>query len=388
MAQLNPKRKVLHIHSDAKFIGGVDLLFNNVEFENSILFLSEDEVNSNHRVYRFSSIIDVVRFYKRSIEVIDIVVFWGLNQWAFRLLSYTPTKVYVIWRFFGYELYSKMEDVVLSKKTKEALVNNSQNRTIFTQFKQALIDLRYPKLSLEDTFKKVDLVLMLSEQEYNYLNSYWGYKLPKFLKIPHKEPASHISDGHELNLNVDRVIRVIIGHSRSKYINHLDIYELITDEIANDKKIEFYSFFNYDLKGSYAKLVRKKGEERGVRFIDQFMTLTEFDSFFQSATSFVINSYRQLAGATIFLALKHGHKVYLNRKNPHFNWLNEEGFRIFSIEEFATDLVKQDLILSLEDRAHNFNNFVEFSNRYPSSLYNDELTKRLGSKLNDTKRFV
>lgn len=71
-----------------------------------------------------------------------------------------------------------------------------------------------------------------------------------------------------------------------------------------------------------------------------------------------------MAGFNIFSAFENGTKVYLNNKNVDKNWLINEGFEIFSIEDFEKDLNNDNLKIDSKSAIHNFENFKQFSKRY------------------------
>jgi len=98
--------------------------------------------------------------------------------------------------------------------------------------------------------------------------------------------------------------------------------------------------------------------------IEDFISPDKFDLFYQNINALVINGYRQMAAANIFLAMQNGAKIYLNRKNIHLQWLLNEGFKIFTIQDFENDLNNNSITLDRELAEYNLNQLKIFSKKY------------------------
>jgi hypothetical protein len=79
-----------------------------------------------------------------------------------------------------------------------------------------------------------------------------------------------------------------------------------------------------------------------------------------------------MAGANIRAALANGVKVYLNHKNVHKQFLENQGFKLFSIEDFEADLKNNKLGLDKTIALHNVKNF----NRIKEAYTRDDFQKK------------
>ena len=357
------KKKVVHIHSDIKFIYESNNFFCD-NFENQILFLG-DSMNYNGK---HCNQIIYLKVTKKNIEKIidltnnaDIVVLYNLDFLKSYIANRCSKDIKIIWRFFGQELYSKMNDFVYSPKTKKiiSIKNTSffKNRliAILIFMRNAITykttyDLEFSKAA----FKRVDCFLGLSEKEYLFLKQHWP-RLPNFIQV-HVE----INNIKNNNLNdTGKKNKVVIGNNRSPFNNHIDIIEELKKiDLTN---LELISFFNYGGNGHYASYIRNQAKDiPQLQLIEKMLTLDEFNTIQERVCALVINGYRQMAMGNIFIALRNGIKVYLNIKNIMYHWLKDEGFVVFTTEDFLNDIKSNNTLLSKEDSVYNVNKIYEF----------------------------
>ncbi|WP_420384916.1 hypothetical protein [Roseivirga sp.] len=348
--------KALHIHCDPKFIKGSKNLFGGDFFENEILFFGSENFESEYIVTYAKTLRELDREFKHKIANVNIVVFWGLNDWVLRLFRFIPGNVLVIWRFFGYELYGRIPSLIYTQKTKAILSEKSQIRNLPKRIINKFRHLIQMKVSFRAALERVDTVLMISEMEYQMLNTYWSGKLPRLLVMPSSERVLDLNQ--LINNSKEREKRVIIGHSRNSINNHIELFDLIRENEPYSNT-NFEVLFNYGGPKIYADKVKEFGKDTVVHFIEDFMSRDEFKKYIMYSSAFVTNSLRQCAGATIFLAIEFGLKIYMNTANIHSKWLKSEGFLIFSLEDFARDLGSEDFFLSEEKKNYNRNQLLE-----------------------------
>src|SRR5699024_1419419 len=82
------------------------------------------------------------------------------------------------------------------------------------------------------------------------------------------------------------------------------------------------------------------------------------------SSAFVHNGYRQMALGNIYAALRNGVKVYLNEKNVIMQWLLNEGFLIFSLNEFQNDIECDNLRLSQDQAQTNIDRLTQLMKNY------------------------
>lgn len=371
--------KIIHLHTDLKFV--VDSArFDGNEFDNTVIIIGDRNEYKGH--YKDSAL-----FYKFSLSSIrsiidicnsaDIVVLYDLCSMKAYIANQLPTTVIVIWRFFGMELYSKMPEYVFSKKT--LIANVKQNKKgLLLNLKDVLSPiyniLKFRTIFKREfdkaAFKRVDYFHGLSEKEYLFLKEYWP-KLPPFLQINYK-PYTKISITNNTESNL-----ILVGNNRSAYNNHLDIIDLI-QKSNNNNKFKFLMVFNYGQNSPYANAVRTKAAEvKEIEVLDDFLTIEKFNYLQSNTNALVMNGYRQMAMGSIFIALRNNVKIYLNKKNIMLDWLKEEGFKVFTIEDFSLDLERESIQLTENEVLHNQNQMIKFTQKYNKEDFHNSLKKIL-----------
>jgi dTDP-N-acetylfucosamine:lipid II N-acetylfucosaminyltransferase len=359
--------KAAHIHSDLKFINCTKR-FEGQYFDNIVIIICNNgyNINGNYKntvvIYendkqKMTKILDIC-------QKVDLVVLYDLSDIKYRIAVKLPSNVKVAWRFFGHELYQKRNDLYLSNLTKK-----TRNRNWLGKFNKNIEDMKDFLIYLiknysthnslyNNAIKRIDFFLGISEEEYNYLKSLWP-DLPKFIKLPFSD---------DLKNNIEPFIEkkniVLVGNSRSPYNNVLDIISII----ESCKKKHCYKFvfpFSYGNESHYSKKVRDEiKNKKYYKILENFYPLDEYNKIYQNAISAVFNGYRQMALGNIFLALKSGVKIYLNKKNSILKWLKSEGFLVYNIENFIHDLKHDNLRLNYEQAKLNMTQFNYIKKTY------------------------
>lgn len=372
------KIKTVHIHTDYKFVGGSNKFFGE-NFENTLFLYNTGEVyNGPYKdliTYFDWSDLDKVT---EAIAQADLVVFYDLDVIKSRIALLIPENVKIMWRFFGYELYSRRRGDFLSDKSKQFSGNTDGSFPTqmlnIAKSVHGIIKFRGShEANFQKALKRIDFMLVLCREEYNILLNYWP-DLPEFIQLSHPTIDADISIFEDEFTRL-KTNAVIIGNNRSSYNNHLDVMEVI-DRSKTLSNYKFTLLFSYAGDSEYTDAVRKtaQGKEH-YRLIEDFIPKHVFVDFYKSISALVINGYRQMAYGNIYLALKSGVKIYLNSRNPQFNWLKREGFQIYSMEEFETDLNNNNLGLDFESARYNIQNLKKFSSRYTKQDFQNKIRK-------------
>lgn len=380
------KLKVIHIHSDYKFVNASGI-FDGENFDNTTVILESKEPYKDplkNDTLIFSQPLDK-RNFSQLVNVCKnahLVVLYCLDSTKARLALALPETVKIAWRFFGYELYDKRKDLFVGPKSRTASITNLPKRCKIpghSILRSLYNKVKYggtPESLFYQAIERIDYMLVLSEEEYTTLSHYWE-NLPEFIQLPRGKPGNLAFP--DLDLKKRNVPRIILGHSRSSFNNHLELLDIVKEN-SNDSRYNFVLFFSYGNKGNYAQAVRQAVAKRSdFTLIEKFMPRNEFIDFYKSVSALVINSYRQLAGSNIMFALRHGVKIYLNQKNAHLTWLRNEGFKIFTIEDFANDLKSDNIQPDYEMARHNFQQLLKLYKKYPPEKFQKEIYNKINS---------
>lgn len=369
--------KVFHIHTNYNFVGGTKN-FEGDYFDNAIIIFKTEEIyngtyQDSAKFFEKEQIDEVVELCKEA----DLVVLYDLDVIKSSIALALPKNIKIAWRFFGYELYKRIKNEVLSKNSQLFL---SQKKPIsFLKFPKKLIRSVYKKfkigISHDDLFHKaidrIDYMFVVCKQEHVYLSQYWN-NLPQCIELSIRS-LDRIFEPDITN----KENKIVVGNSRNIYNNHLDVINMI-EKAQNKEHYQFELLFNYGNEGDYTNAVRKVVQEKSYfRLIEDFMPKEEFETFYYNISALVINSYRQMAMSNIFFALKNGVKVYLNKKNIMMKWFLENSIKVYPTDSLATDIEKKNLELDKKTAKENFRSLENLYQNYS----HEKFQKRLYSKL-------
>lgn len=368
--------RVLHIHTDPKFLELIPV-FEDQKFENDIIFISSDEVDLSKRypgykiTYYKLNRIALKEVIKKANEA-DLVVCYMMEITSSYICNRLNKNVKVLWRFFGAELYGLLGQSMYSDATKAVL--SYTKPSLFKRIKYAIISLSlYGTMYRNEVAKamlRADAVAMLYKEEYEYLNQ--KFKLPTFIQIPYERKRSFNDFIQKDNL-------IIIGNSRNRYNNHLDVIQMIKN--SNSESYRYEMPFNYGEESSYTEAVRKAASEiNGLHVINDFMPFEEYSSLFKQTSAFVFNAYRQMAMGNIFIALQNNVKVYLSTQNTAYYWLLREGFKVFPIDDFSEDIIKSNVALTEEHSILNKKAFESLSKKYTNIEFEESIFNLITNK--------
>lgn len=357
--------KIAHIHVDIKFLHDSKKYIYS-EFENLDIIITDDTVeNFNGLIFNESK--DSLESILKILNNYDLVIFVNLTGFGKKIIKSLPKDIKIFWRFFGYELYAQRLDQMLSEKSIVASKTDYQNNANILRRWGSHIKLKFINKKL---FKRIDRILLFSEEEYFYLKKYWK-DLPEFLRLP------IVNDFNYKNYEKKNI--VIVGNSRSIFNNHLDIIEIINQNSINNF-INYKFFLSYGPKKNYFKfLIETIKDNKNFIVVDDFLSIEEYENIYKEASALVINANRQMALNNIFTALKYNCKVYLNDINSTKQWLLNKGIKIYDMQELALDIRNNNLRLSDEIAINNIENLKLLKNKYSQCDYCIEISKILNN---------
>ena len=358
---------LLHIHTDIKFIHDT-LRYVNNDFKNFIIYLGDENEQIKGKLSNIGIPFLIIPKQLSALNEIkdlsddyDGVVLYDLCRFKTLLLDKISGKK-IFLRLFGYELYSKVMHRYISKTTlhfanpitlRKYSLKNYVKRKIKRLFNK---EFNFDSEKQIELYKKINAILLVNKYEYNELNKY--FYLPPFIQIGlnRKTEASPYKKEN----------KIIIGNSRHKWNNHLDILNILNPV----KKTEFtyLFFFNYGSENPYNQKVKAEASKnKNCILIEDFLSIEDFENIYKTAAALVINSYRQHALGNIFTGILSGCKIYLNKKNSTYQWLKTEGFLINTINQLKSDLKKNDLYLTPEQQVFNMNKYRELQQSYTNA---------------------
>lgn len=387
------KVKIIHIHDgSSKFILPSLRHFNTEEFENNIVVFGNKNKLAPDLLSRINVLVNIPLDYiamNKAIEKIvdlcnsaDVVILYDLTFTKSLITDKLNPNVTIIWQFYGYEIYRKIEHHVYSPLS-ASIIKKSFKETVQLNLQKISDNLKYLRqygVTREQIFhkavKRIDYFWGLSSYEYKWLNENWG-PLPKFLQRP-RVKREHV----EVQL-AQKSKSIILGNNRNPFNNHLDLLNIIAP-LQNNNNIEYKILFSYGISAKDSKygkeVLHRASLIKHVTVIDQLLPRDEFDKLYYNTSALVINGYRQMAMGNIFQALLSKVKVYMNEKNPIYTWLLSENFIIHSVKELASDIENNNIQLSEQDALHNINQYNAMSEKYSTANFHKELKEIVNKK--------
>ncbi len=378
------KKKVIHIHTDYKFINNSNF-FDGDLFDNRIIIIQNSEPYTGpfkDKSLLFSTTSEDLKRIINICKEADLVVLYDLNTIKCRITLALPSSIKIAWRFFGYELYGRQKDNFVSEKTLQFVFQEKQQillDQILKPIKKLYAILKFGGTRDNLFYKamnRINYMLVLCFEEYDFLSNFWS-QLPEFVQLPF---PYYLNDSRLPDFYEKTVIgkpMIVLGNNRSLYNNHLDLIELV-DRKPNKNQYIFTLLFSYGPQNEYTMAVKEAViGKKYYTLIEDFVSPEKFETFHHSITALVINSYRQMAGANVRMALRNGSKVYLNKKNIYFKWLRNEGFKVFTIEDFDSDLTNNNIKADKTLAEYNVNQLVNISKKYTKEDFQQKLYQKI-----------
>ena len=336
--------KILHLTIDSKFINHSNVIFE-YGFKNSNYYLVLEPIYKKQSLADLNELPNLrkmtfhqfnVAFGKKEFLKYDMIFLHGFHYcFAKKVLKYPSIRFYLIG--WGGEIYQN--PLILGQETK--LISRFSLKKILYSVLRTInyaIPLNKSKeyLIVKKAFQYLDKAAYLPS-EYKYLSEkklisesckYFDFKyyaLDYFFKNIESKPLGN---------------SIIVGKSSKKEENHLQVLEILIG-LDLDKKVYVPSSTG-DLRNYREKLKKEFRKYKGdVVFLDKFLELEKFIEILQKANTLIIGSKRQLGLGTILISLYLGHKVYLYRENPIFNYLQGLGMTIFSLKDLNSNFDKE-----------------------------------------------
>ena len=285
-------------------------------------------------------------------DLSGIVFFHALDQIKQEIAFQLHDSIKKVWFIWGYDLYEKWPLLKYGNHENETklLIKNSKtlkqkfifNEITFEIFKYLLkskislpqkikiiIDSNYNTVYLK-AINKMDVVVPVIPLEYaiaKKINNNLIYA-----------PFNYVNVEDLLGDNVDRNVikssNILIGNSANPTNNHLDVFKKLSEVNLENRKV--YVPLSYSGSQNYISKVIEKGKELwGENFIPitQFMSLEEYNTILLSCNVLIFNHVRQQGVGNIIALGYLGAKIYLNTKNPVYQFYKQEGISIYSIDE-------------------------------------------------------
>lgn len=349
---------ILHLVPDEKFI---DFAYNEFEKiapgENRFLVIS-DQVSEqfkyikSEQVSKISStevnnqqFLDTLKEY----EFVALHMFSMHDRAKIRLVLNAPSKTKFIWLGWGGDFYhyivGNYSSLFLEKTRKLWKQNNKK-----TRLKNFIKTLLGHKANHLRAIGKVHYFAPVIPTECNLLKSVLPQLKAEFAPFSYANLEDMLRglDQHQMEGQ-----NILIGNSASYENNHMEVFDLLEKLDLGQRSV--IAPLSYGIP-DYRDAIMCRGEEKlGKNFLPlvDFIPKDEYHQMIASCSIVIMNHLRQQAMGNIITMMYLGAKIFLNPKNPVFDFFQNEGAYVFSIDIMSADQHKAFEPLSAEQIAQN-----------------------------------
>lgn len=358
--------KILHVvHDDIKFLSSTASGFkSDGRFISSFVHVAitvpelDKAMQSQWSITEIKSKRDAQLFFEN--EEYDCVYFHSLSPNRWFLFNYIPYDKKIIWWAWGYDIYSRSYGM-------HPLVNIR----LYKEKTRCLCDKWYHKLNLKSVYhflnfnfrykylqhrvlSRIDYFQPVISTEYELLKQAYP-----FFKA--KEFYSPYSFGNKVGVNLlnSPKTNVLFGNSSTPIINHLDVWDYISDKIDDTQII--ITPVSYGSR-KYGNQLKNTLCSPNINFLNGFMKSEDYFGLINSCGYYVTGAMRQHSMGNINFCIKNGVKIFLFKESAMYKYFQNKGFKVFAIEE--CDKSSFHTPLSNNDAIHNI------------ALFNDEIERR------------
>lgn len=320
-------------------------------------YLSSDEVTVINPYSFFSFIVKTFKIVN-SKEISRLYLHYFSNYHTIVCLLCLK-KIPIYWGYWGADLYNDINYQLYDNNTLVFL--KEQNKTNFIR----VIYLIFRKYVIEH---KISYITMKLQNEFKLLHDFYKTKI-KRIDFEYPNPIEHEGFIHENN----NVPNVLVGNSGDPGNNHYSIFECLAKINFEFNAIVPLSYGNEE----YITAMNEKGKfllEKKFHPLLQFMSPDEYQELLNTIDICIMNHYRQQGLGNIRYLLQTGTKIFLNPINPLYNYLVDNGIKIYRI----SDLYEKEAFCPLEMKIKKENSRIIrelFSKQYYDKAFNELFRK-------------
>ena len=264
-------------------------------------------------------------------------------------------KIPIYWGYWGGDLYSDINYQLYDENTLNYFKKPQKSSLV------RKIYLIFRKYAIEH---KITFITMKLQNEFKILQEYYRTKI-KRIDFEYPNPIEQEGVIHENNT----VPNILVGNSGDPGNNHYSIFKCLAKINLDFNTVVPLSYG----KEEYVKAMNEKGKLLlGEKFhpLLQFMSPDEYQKVLNTIDICIMNHYRQQGLGNIRYLLQTGTKIFLNPLNPLYQYLVDNGIKIYR----TSDLNEREAFcpLKMEIKKENSRIIRElFSKQYYDKAFNE-----------------
>ena len=355
--------KILHIFLDEKFFDSISTFFDSLQnVENYYYFYCKDK--SPFKYIKKTDKIRILYDEKEYIKTIsqlsmDIVYLHSLSPTFYKYILSIPKECKIIWWAWGYDLYYDWRGCksFISLPLYKEKTNNYKQKSgntfafrvkhILRKFKNTITYLADIRIR-NNVLLRIDYFTPVIDSEFEIMKTNESFRAQPFMM---KRGPGGLNNAHFEPLIHNKSMNILVGNSLTLTNNHLDVWEYFKECYRNENQ-EYIFPVSY---GNGIDIRFLKGVIKGnnIRWLDNFMPISEYNQLQTTVTHAVFGVIRQQAMGNIFRLLRSGVKVYLFKDSIVYKYLKDRGYIVYCIEDidknsFLNPLSQEDAITNYE----------------------------------------
>jgi hypothetical protein len=350
------KLKILHISNDEKFIDSAIKMFSlNADSENVFLlptagldklkFVRSKEKSIETHPYLSSSYFELIHNFNP-----DILFVHGLSPKHIELLRKLNGKYRVYLYSWGADIFSlKKLNHLMMKPVSQSLWDQCHIRergrlkNVLSKIKQ-----RRRANTKHIVLKSIQYMGTVIQQDFKILQSHYQKETSHIKYLPFNY-SGFVSSNDMLIANFSTGENVLLGNSASPVCCHSEAFEVLEKVNLTNKRVIVP--LSYGGNKSYVQAIIEKGNSQlGDNFqpLVDFLDKETYESILGSVGYAIMPQIRQHAMGNILYLLSSGVTVYMDKKNPAYDFLIDEGFIIKTLqdlERFSFEKLEKDQMI-------------------------------------------
>lgn len=332
---------ILHIVPDDKFIDMAYEIFelacpNNNEF----MVITNKEKIKYIKTTPIAKISKKGLLRKKSIkdlEKYEFIILHTLSDIVKKVILNANKNTKFIWIGWGFDYYCYLNKTLLFNKTlklKEELVDNNgfKRRNILRLIKY-FIKYNTINKNLDAIFDKIDYFAPVLYEDYELVQNNFKNFNPKYLDWNYGTLEDDFVK-EELNISGENIL---LGNSASYENNHIEAIDLLSSLDLKNRRIICPLSYGSE---RYAQEIINYGQKiLNNKFspLVKFIEIDEYNKIISTCSIVIMNHLRQQALGNIIIMLYFGAKIFLNKQNPVYNYLKNNGAMIFSMDQLTNE---------------------------------------------------
>lgn len=320
-------KKIVHImpHSSVLYNGTIiemiNTNINDFKIEEHLFIVSNEKVYNAYKNYENvileTNICKNMKLFKKYTENCDCIFLHSNTLNAHQLLTLNKKILKkIIWCEWGHDLYKNKKNDYKIKEFVKSIIKFIPNIIRTHRIKKIYavgIGFQYDAIEVKQIYGRNMKIVMTP----------YGYR-----RDNKKQVDKIIQETNKDN----KIIRIMIGHSAYKFLNHFKILQMLQKYKYNNIKISLV--LAYGDKEYKRKVIEYAIELFGkdkVEIIDKMMNQTEYIKYLNTVDICILDYKHQAALGNIYYLLYMGKKLYLNKDGIIKLFTTLEGIETYNV---------------------------------------------------------